>query len=710
MAKTKKPIANHIVANQTSTQAQQLFAQGLVLHQQGQFAQAQAIYKKILNIQPRHFDAMHMSGVIACQRGKYQLGYELISKAIDINPNNAVAYNNHGLALQELKQFDAAAVSYERAVALQPDYAQAYNNLGNTLNELKQLEAAVASYERAISIKSDYAQAYYNRGVVLQELKRFDAAVASYERAIAIQPNLAEAYNNLGAVLQEIKQFHAALASYERAIAIRPGYAEAHYNRGNALSDLKQIGAALQSYDQAFQINPDYEFLYGMRLHAKMLICDWDHIETQLLELEKKILHGNPATPPFPLLGVKDSLALQRKAAKLFVQHKYPASHSIGLISRHPPKDKIRVGYFSADFSEHPVSYLTVGLYETHDRARLEIIAFSFGYHADSEIRKRLSLAFDRFLDVRDKNDREVAQLSRDLRIDIAIDLSGHTKGSRPGIFAHRAAPVQVSYLGYLGTMGAEYMDYIIADETLILKEYQKYYSEKIIYLPSYQVNDSKRLIANEKFSREQLELPADGFAFCCLNNNYKITPTIFGSWMRILKAVDGSVLFLYAENEWVMANLAKEAQNRGIGNHRIIFGKWLPRPEYLARYRSFDLFLDTLPYNAGTTASDALWAGLPVLTCMGESFASRVAASLLNAIHLPELITHTLEDYERLAIELATHPSKLAEIRRKLETNRLTTPLFDTELFTKHLEAAYVQIHERYQADLSPDHVHIQP
>lgn len=712
MAKTSKPIPNRTVVNKKLAQVEDLFAQGSALHQQGKLAQAQAFYKKVLNIQPKHFDALHMSGVVACQQGKYQLGCELISKAIHVNQNNAIAYNNHGLALQELKQFDAAAASYERAIALQPDYAEAYNNLGNVLNELKKLEAAVASYERAISIKPDYAQAYYNRGVVLQELKRLEAAVASYERAIALKPDLAEAYNNRGVVLQELKLLGAAMASYERAIAIRPDYAEAYNSRGNALRELNQLDTALENYDKALQLKPDYGLLHGLRLYIKLQICDWDGVEPQYIELENKILRGENATSPFPLLGIKDSLALQKKSAELFIEHNYPMNHSAGLISKHPLKEKIRVGYFSADFGEHPVSYLTTGLYEAHDRSRFEIIAFSSGYHTESEIRKRLLLAFDQFLDVRDKNDREVAQLSRDLQIDIAVDLGGHTKDSRPGIFAHRAAPIQVNYLGFPGTMGAEYIDYIIADTTLIPSEFQRYYREKIIYLPySYMVNDRQRKISDVQFTRQDLGLPEAGLVFCCFNNNYKITPAIFDIWMRILQAVDGSVLWLREDNTIASKNLKKEAARRGINAERLVFAKRLESlPEHLARHRQADLFIDTLPYNAHTTASDALWAGLPVLTCMGESFASRVAASLLNAIHLPELITHTLEDYERLAIELASNPGRLGEIKQRLATNRLTTPLFDTGLFTKHLEAAYTQIHERYHADLPPDHIYIQP
>ena len=344
---------------------------------------------------------------------------------------------------------------------------------------------------------------------------------------------------------------------------------------------------------------------------------------------------------------------------------------------------------FSADFKNHAVSFLTAELFELHDRSKFEIIAFSFTSNDQSAIRLRLEATFNRFIDVSEMSDMDVAELSRKLQIDIAVDLGGYTAHNRPGIFAHRAAPIQVSYIGYLGTMGLEAMDYLIADATIVPVGSKKFYSEKIVYLPSYQANDRNRAISDRKFSRQELGLPDSGFVFCCFNNNYKILPETFSSWMRILKATEGSVLFLYSENPWTESNLRKEAENAGVDNTRLVFGKNLPMDEYLARYRACDLFLDTFPYNAGATASDALWSGLPIVTLIGHSFASRMAASLLNAIGLSELIAKTREEYEALAVELANNPEKLVEIRKVLEANRLKNPLFDSPAFTVHLEAA---------------------
>jgi predicted O-linked N-acetylglucosamine transferase (SPINDLY family) len=366
------------------------------------------------------------------------------------------------------------------------------------------------------------------------------------------------------------------------------------------------------------------------------------------------------------------------------------------------------VGYFSADFKNHPVSLLTAELFELHDKNRFEITAFSFGVDDKSPMRLRLSQAFNSFIDVSDISDLGIAELSRNLQIDIAVDLGGHTQSSRTGIFSYRAAPIQIGYIGYLGTMGAEYYDYLLAGKTTIPDELQKFYSEKIVYLPSYQVNDRKRTISERQFTRKELGLPETGFVFCCFNHNYKILPSTFDSWMRILNTVEGSILFLYADNERAKTNLIDEASLRGVDSARLVFGGRIPTEEYLARYRVCDLFLDTFPYNAGTTASDALWVGLPVLTLMGQSFASRMAASLLNAIGLPELITDTQEEYEALAIELGLNPKKLADAKLKLASNRLTTPLFDTPLFTRYLEAVYQKMMERYWADLPIEHIFI--
>ena len=438
-----------------------------------------------------------------------------------------------------------------------------------------------------------------------------------------------------------------------------------------------------------------------------MQICDWTELTNQYLQLTEKVEQDEKASRTFPHSCTIRVSCPATEGRRDLCTNQISRRSSILDILKLTKHDKIRIGYFSADFYNHPISFLTAELIELHDRSKFVLTAFSFGPDTEDEMRQRLAETFDRFIDVRNLSDKEVALLARDLEIDIAVNLGGHTKHSRTSLFALRIAPIQVNYLGYPGTIGAEYIDYIIADATIIPTVDQAYYTEKVAYMPHcFQVNDTKRPIADQAISKQQSGLPETGFVFCCFNNNYRITPSTFDSWMRILGQVEGSVLWLYVNNTIAANNLRKEAILRGINPERLIFAQRIPLSEYLARYRLADLFLDTLPYNAGTTASDALWAGVPVLTCTGQTFAGRMATSLLKAIHLPELITSTPEAYEVLAIELANNPGKLSGIKQKLADNRLTTPLFNTPLFTRHIEAAYTEMYRRYQANQAPEHI----
>jgi predicted O-linked N-acetylglucosamine transferase (SPINDLY family) len=502
--------------------------------------------------------------------------------------------------------------------------------------------------------------------------------------------------------LGELKRYEEAIACHDKAISINPNYAEAWSNKGNVLNELKRYDEAFASHDRALSLKNDIPWIYGDLLHTKMRVCSWSDFEGHLETIAQQVLANQEVITPLPLLSLSDNALLHRKSSEIYVQSKYPVKPVLGPIQKRPGNQKIRVAYYSADFHNHATGHLIAELFELYDKSQFEFIGFSFGPITNDEMRQRLEKSFDQFIEVGHQSDLEIAQLSRELNIDIAVDLKGFTQDSRTGIFAHRAAPIQVSYLGYPGTMGAEYMDYIIADKILIPEGAQQAYSEKVVYLPnSYQVNDRKRLISDKQFTRQELGLPENGFVFCCFNNNFKILPATFAGWMRILKAVEGSVLWLFQDNAWAVESLKQEAANQGIDPSRLVFAERMPLSEHLARQRQADLFLDTFPYNAHTTTSDSLWAGLPVLTLMGNSFASRVAASLLNAIGLPELITHTQEEYEALAVALATNPEKLAALKQKLASNRLTTPLFDTPQFTKDLERAYIQMHEQYQADL---------
>jgi predicted O-linked N-acetylglucosamine transferase (SPINDLY family) len=533
---------------------------------------------------------------------------------------------------------------------------------------------------------------------------RFEEALASYNRAVMLRPDYAEALSNRGVTLYELKRFAEALASYDRALTVRPNYADALYNRGNTLKGLQRFEEALASYDRALAMKPDHAHAFNEIADCVNKLCNWhrrtdvaDKVIAQILE-KKSIIY------PFTLLGYSGDPSLQLQCARNYVADRVPTLSPTlwaGPIWRN---NKVRVAYLSADFHQHATAYLMAELFELHDRSRFEIIGVSYGIDDKSEMRKRLVAAFDQFHDVLRKSDEEVAKLLHDLRIDIAIDLKGYTQDFRFGILAYRPAPIQASYLGFPGTIGAEFIDYIIADKTVAPFEHQVFYTEKIVHLPDcYQVNDTKRRIAERTPTRQETGLPDNGFVFCCFNNNWKITPDIFRVWMRLLHVVEGSVLWLLGDNKSAERNLRMEAQACGIDPARLVFASRLPLEGHLARHRVADLFLDTLPVNAHTTASDALWAGLPVVTRLGESFAGRVAASLLNAVGLSELVTHSIEDYEALALRLAKDPSLLEGYRNQLAKNRLTHPLFDTDRFRRHIEASYLQMWEIWQRGEQP-------
>ncbi|MDD1608479.1 MAG: tetratricopeptide repeat protein, partial [Methylococcaceae bacterium] len=682
---------------------------GLAFQALNRFDEALASYQRALSIQPNTVQALYNRGNLLLSRQRFDEALVSYDHALTIQPDYAEALCNRGVTLQKQKRLDDALASYERALTIAPDYAEVLTNRGNVLRELKRLNEAVSSYDHALTIAANDLETLTNRGNVLRELKRYEEALASYDRALAINPNYAEALCHRGVVLQDLNRWDDALASYERAVAINPDYSQALCYRGLALQELKRWNEALASYQRALTINPDHEFLFGSYLSLKMKLCDWSDFEDHVNQLKHKITCGEKAFTPFDVLAMSSSAALQKQVACCYTETKNPSAFLLPPLVKHA-HSKIRVAYFSADFYDHATAHLMAELFERHDKSRFEVIAFSFNPKNDKDkTRSRLEAAFDQFIDVNQQSDEQVVRLARELEIDIAIDLKGFTQHARTELFAMRVAPIQVNYLGYPGTMGADYIDYLVADSVLIPTEYQAYYSEKIATLPnSYQVNDSTRPIANKQFTRAELGLPEQGFVFCCFNNNYKITPDVFDSWMRLLHKIDGSVLWLLSDNDAAETNLRQAAIARGIAAERLVFAQRLALPEHLARHRLADLFLDTVPCNAHTTASDALWAGLPVLTCVGEAFASRVAASLLTAVGLPELITTNLEDYQALAIQLASHPEQLKAIKQKLANNRLTCPLFNTALFTQHIESAYQAMFDRYQADLAPDHLYV--
>ena len=681
---------------------------GLIYSLQGKHQLALEAYELALKIQPDDAEVLINKGSTCNDIKDYGCALDALDRAIQLRPDIPEAWLNKGIALSNLSLYLESIEAYNEAIKLAPGFHEAWSNVSVPLNKLKRFVEASEVCDKALSLKPDYAEAWSNKGVALNSLNLYEQAVSAYNEAIKLNPNWHEVWSNISVPLNKLMRFSEAADACDKALNLKPDYAEAWSNKGVTLNELRRFDEAITHYDQALNINRNIDWVFGNLLHLKMKICNWKDFSHSLKYLSEKVMMGQKVAQPFLLLSLTGDGFLQKKASEIYVQNVCPKNSILGPIARRSYSEKIRIGYFSADFRSHAVSFLTAELFELHDKNRFEIIAFSFGEDDKSEIRSRLINSFDQFIDVRNFSDLEIAKLARDLQVDIAVDLGGYTNDSRVGVFSYRAAPLQIGYLGYLGTTGAEYYDYLLADSTIVPKDMQKFYAEKIIYLPSYQVNDRNRILSKKQFSRQELGLPGQGFVFCCLNNNYKILPAIFDSWMRILNAVQGSVLFLYADNEWSKANLLNEAKIRGIDSGRLIFGKRIPVDEYLARYRACDLFLDTAPYNAGTTASDALWVGLPVLTLLGSSFAGRMAASLLNAIDLQELIAYSQEEYERLAIELALNPMKFAEIKSRLAQNHLSAPLFNTPFFTKNLEMAYSKIYESYLAGKEPDHIFI--
>jgi predicted O-linked N-acetylglucosamine transferase (SPINDLY family) len=705
----------------------------------GRFDEAVASHDRALALRPDDAAACNDRAVALCKLGRFDAAIASCDRALVLKPDNPEAYSNRGNALAELGRLEDAVASYDRAIALRPDFAEALCNRGNALSRLRRLEDALASYDRAIAAQPDHAEALNNRGNALGAMRRFKEALTSYDRAIALKPDYAEAFSNRSTALRGLRRLEEALASCDRAIALASNHAEYHNNRAIALFDLRRLDEALASYDQATAIAPDYaeacanrgfalrdlrrfeeaaasftsalalkpgfDYIEGTCLHARMHVCDWTNFGRDCASLLRGVDEGKSVALPFQLLATPATPGQQLRCARIYGADGHSVSPEPLWRGERYAHGRIRVAYLSADLRDHPIAALTAGMFARHDRGRFETVAISFKSDAHNDVRERLSASFDRFIDAQRMSDDDVARLVRELEIDIAVDLNGFTEGSRPFVFAQRPAPVQVNYLGYAGTLGQAAWDYILADRFVVPPDGETHYAEKVVFLPDcFMATDVDRKIADRTPSRAEAGLPQAGFVFCCFNNTFKITPDVFDVWMRLLERVAGSVLWLSAANAAAVANLRREAQLRGIAPERLIFAPRVPLNEdHLARLRLADLFLDTGAYNAHTTAADSLWAGVPVLTCPGATFASRVAGSLLGAVGLPELIVGSLADYEALALQLAGDPPRLSALRSRLARNRDLQPLFDTSRFTGNIEAAYAAMWERAERGEPP-------
>lgn len=682
------------------------FNRSVALADLGRLAEAVAGYDRVTALKPDFAPAHYNKGIALAGLKQFDAAIASYERAIAARPDYAVALHNRGIALAELGRADEALASFDAAVAIAPEHAPSHFNRGNALHRLGRAEEAVAAFDRAIALRPDYAEAHHNRGISLQSLNRFETALASYDQAIAARPDYAEAYSSRGCALHEMNLFEAAVASFDRAIAIRPDHADAHYNRGRTLLKAKNYPEAVRSYENLLGIEPEFPFAEGILLHAKMMCCDWDGYEARCASIRARLQAGGKCADPFGYQGVCESEADLLKCAEIYGASAFPPPPAVPARPAAARGARITVGYLCGEFREQATAVLMCGVFEHHDKDRIRLVGYDNGWDDGSRYRRRIDRCFDEMVDIRRLGDAHVAQLVRRMGVDVLVNLNGYFGEPRLGVFAHRPSPVQVNYLGFPGTIGVDYIDYLIADRIVIPEASRGHYAEKIVYLPhSYQANDRQREIADRPMSRSEFGLPDDAFVYCCFNNTYKITPATFDAWMRILKRVPGSVLWLLDENPAATANLAEEAARRDVGRERLVFSPRLPLPEHLARHRLADLFLDTLPYNAHTTASDALWAGLPLLTRTGTTFPGRVGASLLTAVGLPELVTTSAAHFEAMAVELAFDRPRLREITQRLAANRLTQPLFDTPRFTRSLEAAYRTMVERCAAGLAPAH-----
>lgn len=711
-------------------------------HRAGQTGQARAIYEAVLAEDHENVFCLHHLGVLLHQEGKNQTAAELVEKSLELSPgdldarSNLIAiyralgrpdagiehaqkglalrsdfpqiYLNMGGAYEDKGDFLEALNAYQKALALNPRFIEASANIANVLRKMRQYDQAIRVCLAIIEQRPDAAEPYFHLGNCLLENRQRDDAEKAYRRALVLRPDYPEVHFQLGNVLQEKDLFELAAEAYEKAVSLRPSFAEAYIALGSALEGSGRPADSIPMFQKALRLRPNLLSLRVWLHHKRRSICDWDGIMEEETELLRLLPYDDTKTNPFPCLSLEAGAALHRAIASSYASQ-FDASVTAYQHERNrrctTPGRKIKIGYVSADFYRHATALLMVELFERHDRSNFEVFAYSHGPNDYSELGLRVRNAFDRFIDIGDLSDDDAARLIYENETDILIDLKGFTKSSRTGIAARRPAPCQVNFIGYPGTMGASFIDYVIADPFVLPMDQQPHYAEKIVHLPyCYQPNDTRRQIADLVPTRADCGLPETGFVFCCFNNSYKLTPPVFDIWMRLLKQVPESVIWLLDAQQMVNENLCQEAEKRGVDRHRLIFAPRAYIPEHLARHRLADLFLDCLPYNAHTTASDALWAGLPVLTCAGATFAGRVAGSLLKNIGLPELIASSLEEYETLALKIAQDPELLRAIKRKLHGHRLTAPLFDIASYTRDLEKAYLGMWETWSSGREPE------
>jgi predicted O-linked N-acetylglucosamine transferase (SPINDLY family) len=678
-----------------------LFEQAADAHRHGDLAGAEKLCREIIGTDPNHLRALYALATLASDRGDFIATEAFAARVAAINPRFAEAQNLRGMAQHALGRLAEAANSFAAAAVLLRDPTEALYNRGCVLFALGRFEEAVSCYDAALSRAPDDAVIANNRGNALRALNRFGDALAAYDRALAIDPSFAGAHNNRGIVLQALGMPDEAVASFDRAIARDPKDAEAHYNRGLALAGLKRFTEALASHRAALALQPAHADAAGAAFGVAAILCDWREWEQRTADVVIHIRNG-AAIGPLTVIAFSDDPALQAQAARNVANAFAAVAAAPTSIPARPMRPRIRLAYLTGDFRNHVTGHTLADLFERHDRDRFELWGVSLAQAPDSAIRQKLIAGFDHFIDAAHLSDRAIAALLREHEIDIAVDLMGHTENARLGIVAHRAAPLQVNYFGHPGTEGADFIDYVIGDHIATPETLAAHFNEPIVRLPGCYLPSASMPTVAERPDRRSHALPEDGFVFCNFNSSQKITPTVFDIWMRLLTQIERSVLWLYAGAE-TQANLRRKAAARGVEPDRLIFAPPIERHLHLARLAAADLFLDTTPYNAHNTATEALWAGVPLVTITGKSMAARVATSALHAAGLSELAVSSLADYEALALSLARAPDRLAALRAKLIAARESSVLFDRAAYCRHLEAAYVTMMERHRAGAPP-------
>lgn len=694
--------------------SESLYLTALGYFRAGQLTEAEFTFKQVLASQPNHADTHHLLGIICYQTNRTAEAVTHFAQALLISPRNLDYLNNYGLALLANNQLPEALKSFQQAVLLQPKDLDVQLNIGNTLIELNRFEEAAGYYRRVlqmlpkrVDIRAALCHCLSSLGNTAHTQGKFLQAEACFQEAILFNSQDSALFYNLGNAQRELGKPAEAAKQYQQAIKFDPDDADIYNNLGNVQRELRQLDLAIASYEKAIAINPKLYHAKMHLVHQKQHICDWQGLDTDIAEIRHWVNTVPSAQiSPFAFLAMPTTTAAEQKlCANHWVNNRYTSliahAEQLNFNQTKIKAKKIKIGYLSADFRLHPLAFLISELIELHDRSEFEIIAFSYGINDKSTARARLEKAFDQFYDIRNLSEIEAAQKIHTCDIDILIDLTGFTQTSRTGIVALRPAPISVNWLGFPGTMGGingkGLFDYILTDSFISPTNSANGYTEQLALLPNcYQPNDRKRPIGKTP-TRESCDLPENTFVFCCFNQTFKITPDVFSVWMRLLKAQPNSVLWLLDCNQWAKRNLIREALAQGIAADKLIFAPRVSIANHLARHAHADLFLDTLSYNAHTTCSDALWMGIPVLTYVGDTFASRVAGSLLQTADLNEFITYSLQDYENKALYFLINPTYLLRTKEKLLSERMTSKLFDTALFAKSLEAIYQSIWQKY-------------